>query len=64
MEAESERVTLQDFNMLSLVGYGNYAKIILVRRKVNQKVYAIKIIKKKKEGETNGIKKQHAYIER
>ena len=64
MEAESERVTLQDFNMLSLVGYGNYAKIILVRRKVNQKVYAIKIIKKKKEGEPNGIKKQHAYIER
>jgi serine/threonine protein kinase len=34
--------------MLSLVGYGNYAKVILVRRKANQKVYAIKIIKKKK----------------
>ena len=59
---ESEGVSLQDFNMLSLVGYGNYAKVILVRRKTSQKVYAIKIIKKRKEGEPSGVKKAHAYI--
>lgn len=52
--------------MLSLIGVGNYAKVILVRRKVSNRIYAIKIVKKRKEqeGELKGIKKFHAYIEK
>lgn len=34
--------------MLSMIGIGNYAKVILVRRQANGKIYAMKIIKKKK----------------
>ena len=35
--------------MLSNIGIGNYAKVILVRKKDNNKIYAMKIIKKHKE---------------
>ncbi len=35
--------------MLSLIGIGNYAKVVLVRKKSNSKIYAMKIVKKKKE---------------
>lgn len=49
--------------MLSQIGYGNYAKVILVRRKINSRVYAMKIVKKQKEGNAiKGLKKEHAYI--
>ena len=57
-------VSLNDFSMLSMIGIGNYAKVILVRRKSNGRIYAMKIVKKKKEreGELKGLKKIHAYV--
>ena len=49
--------------MLSQIGIGNYAKVILVRKKETNKIYAMKIIKKYKDNqEIKGIKKEHAYI--
>jgi serine/threonine protein kinase len=59
-------VTLNDFSMLSMIGIGNYAKVILVRRKASGRIYAMKIVKKKKEheNEMKGLKKAHAYIEK
>jgi serine/threonine protein kinase len=59
-------VTLNDFSMLSMIGIGNYAKVILVRRKTSGRIYAMKIVKKKKEheNEMKGLKKAHAYIEK
>jgi hypothetical protein len=48
MQGERDLVSLEDFSMLSLVGVGNYAKVILVRRRTNDRVYAMKIIKKRK----------------
>lgn len=41
--------TLDNFNMLSVIGKGSYAKVVLVKRKGenNDKVYAMKILKKK-----------------
>ena len=64
-EDDHERVTLNDFSMLSQIGIGNYAKVILVRKKNNGKVYAMKIIKKGKEVTgIKGAKKEHAYIEK
>ena len=45
----SNQLTLDNFNMLSVIGKGSYAKVVLVKRKGdnNDKVYAMKILKKK-----------------
>lgn len=63
---ERELVSLGDFSMLSMIGIGNYAKVILVRRKSSGRTYAMKIVKKRKEqeGELKGPRKMHAYIEK
>ncbi len=39
--------TIQDYNMLSVIGKGTYAKVLLVRCKKDNKVYAMKVLKKK-----------------
>ena len=39
--------TVQDYNMLSVIGKGTYAKVLLVRCKQDNKVYAMKVLKKK-----------------
>jgi hypothetical protein len=63
MQEEPEESTLSEFSMLSLIGLGNYAKVILVRRRTNGRVYAMKIVKKRKPSSAiKGIKKEHAYI--
>lgn len=38
---------LDNFAMLSVIGKGSYAKVILVRKKEDGKLYAIKSMKKK-----------------
>lgn len=45
----SNQLTLDNFNMLSVIGKGSYAKVVLVKKKgdTNDKVYAMKILKKK-----------------
>lgn len=45
----SNQLTLDNFNMLSVIGKGSYAKVVLVKKKGenNDKVYAMKILKKK-----------------
>lgn len=40
-------VTLDDFSLLTVIGKGSYAKVVLVKRKGNDKIYAMKILKKK-----------------
>jgi serum/glucocorticoid-regulated kinase 2 len=49
---DRKKYTLQDFRLLSVFGYGNYSKIALVRKKDDQKIYAMKVIKK--EGKVKG----------
>lgn len=42
------QLSLDNFNMLSVIGKGSYAKVALVKPKVGDtKVYAMKILKKK-----------------
>jgi serum/glucocorticoid-regulated kinase 2 len=38
---------LDQFHMLSVIGKGSYAKVMLVRKKDNNKLYALKAMKKK-----------------
>lgn len=43
---KKEKVTLDDFLLLSVIGKGSYAKVALVRKKDTKKVLALKILKK------------------
>jgi serine/threonine protein kinase len=39
--------SIEDFTLLSVIGKGTYAKVLLVRNKKDKQVYAIKVLKKK-----------------
>lgn len=39
-------VTMDDFNILRVIGRGSYAKVILVEQKRTKRLYAMKVIKK------------------
>eukprot|EP00475_Leptophrys_vorax_P008871 TRINITY_DN1579_c0_g1_i4.p2 TRINITY_DN1579_c0_g1~~TRINITY_DN1579_c0_g1_i4.p2 ORF type:complete len:396 (+),score=113.35 TRINITY_DN1579_c0_g1_i4:2713-3900(+) len=45
-DAESEKVTLEDFELLSLIGKGTYGKVYQVRKKDNGHIYALKALSK------------------
>ncbi len=38
---------MDDYSLLSVIGKGTYAKVILVRCKKDKRVYAMKVLKKK-----------------
>lgn len=39
--------SLDDYTRISVIGKGTYAKVLLVRSKVDSQVYAMKMLKKK-----------------
>lgn len=41
------RITLQDFEILAVIGRGGYGKVFQVRRKGSSEIYAMKTLKKK-----------------
>ena len=43
---EEGKHCLEDFELIKIVGEGAFAKVILVKHKVNEKLYAIKAIEK------------------
>ena len=43
----SSQVSINNFSLLSVIGKGSYAKVLLVRKKDNDKLYAMKALKKK-----------------
>ena len=43
---KGRRIGIEDFSMLRIIGKGSYAKVALVRMKDNNKIYAMKILKK------------------
>lgn len=47
--SNQQNLSLDKFNMLSVIGKGSYAKVVLVKKKGEEsdKVYAMKILKKK-----------------
>lgn len=40
-------VTKDDFNLISVIGTGAYGKVLLVRKKNSEQLYAMKVVKKK-----------------
>ena len=40
------KVNINSFTLLTVIGKGSYAKVALVRKKDNNKIYALKILKK------------------
>lgn len=42
----SQGLSLQDFDLLRVIGRGSYAKVLLVRLKKNDQTYAMKVVKK------------------
>lgn len=47
MQQDQSESRLDQFHMLSVIGKGSYAKVMLVRKKDNHKLYALKSMKKK-----------------
>uniref|UniRef100_A0AAV1VBX3 AGC protein kinase n=1 Tax=Peronospora matthiolae TaxID=2874970 RepID=A0AAV1VBX3_9STRA len=41
-----QNVTLQDFNMIQVIGRGSFGKVVLVRHKATKTLYAMKILSK------------------
>ncbi|KAL0489772.1 glucocorticoid-regulated kinase [Acrasis kona] len=60
--SDQKKVTLEDFDLLKLVGRGNFAKVMQVRKKDTGKIYAIKILNKKKLEESEQL--EHIKTER
>lgn len=42
----SGKCKAKDFKTISVLGKGNYGKVLLVRKNNNQRLYALKILKK------------------
>lgn len=43
----SNKATVEDFSMLSVLGKGAFAKVLLVRHNASEKIFAMKILPKK-----------------
>lgn len=40
------QISLDDFNILKVIGRGSYAKVLMVELKNTKQIYAMKVIKK------------------
>ena len=43
-----EKVDLEDFDLIKVLGIGAYGKVFLVMKKTNERYYAMKVIKKER----------------
>jgi serum/glucocorticoid-regulated kinase 2 len=41
------KLSIKDFSILKVIGKGSYGKVFLVKKNDDQKVYAMKVLKKK-----------------
>lgn len=47
MDMNNDGIGIDKFSLLTVIGKGSYAKVLLVRKKDNDKLYAMKALKKK-----------------
>ena len=43
---EFHKISINDFRLIKTLGRGSFGKVLLVRKKTNQKLYAMKILPK------------------
>jgi serum/glucocorticoid-regulated kinase 2 len=43
----NNKLSIDDFSILKVVGKGSYGKVLLVKKNDDQQVYAMKVLKKK-----------------
>lgn len=48
MLKNTQKLSIEDFTTVSVIGKGSYAKVILVKKLESGKLYAMKILKKEK----------------
>lgn len=46
-QKSSDGMNIDRFSLLTVIGKGSYAKVLLVRKKDDDKLYAMKALKKK-----------------
>ena len=64
-QKKKEKVDLNSFYLLRVVGKGSYAKVVMVKKKSNNKIYAMKILKKeyiKKRKQVSHIKTERQIL--
>ena len=62
----SKKLTINDFTTLKFIGKGSYGKVLLVEKKDDKKIYAMKILKKKamiKRNQVTHIKTERKIME-
>ena len=47
LDYTSKKLTINDFTSIKVIGKGSYGKVLLVEKKDDKKIYAMKILKKK-----------------
>lgn len=55
IEPGANEIGVDDFTLLNVIGIGSFGKVLLVRKKDNQRVYAMKILHKKAIVERNEV---------
>lgn len=45
-DPNQEEININSFYTISVIGKGSYAKVLLVKKKSNGKLYAMKVLKK------------------
>ena len=46
-QLNNSQISMSNFSLLTVIGKGSYAKVLLVKKKDNDKLYAMKALKKK-----------------
>ena len=46
-------MSIDDFTLITVLGKGSYAKVVLVKKKDNGRIFAMKVIKKKDQNDKN-----------
>lgn len=61
-QKSKDSISIENFLLLCVIGKGSYAKVVLVRKKDTQEIFALKVLKKDYVAQRN--QKDHVQTER